>query len=152
MSPAVHFLLTHPTLIFHLFYVAAMPGVSAMLHFKPVYIPLALHDWFGAAPETRKTAPAPNFQDSMCICNTAHAPASQIPWSGLRPDTPRTPHEREKYSRPFTVSRRAIPEEAAVMHSVIARCLSGLSPVLLPVLNVCAFPVFPVFELVLMGN
>ncbi len=50
MSPAVHLLLTHPTLIFHLLYVAAMPGVSAMLHFKPVYTPLALRDWFRAAP------------------------------------------------------------------------------------------------------
>ena len=58
MSPAVHLLLTLLTLIFHLLYVAAMPGVSAMLHFEPVYIPLALHDWFGAAPETRNIAPA----------------------------------------------------------------------------------------------
>jgi len=145
MSPGVHLLLTHTTLIFHLLYVAAMPGVFTTLHFKPVYTPLAPCDWFGAAPETRKIVPAPIFKDRMCICNTAHATASQIPWSGLRPDTPRTPHEREKYSRPFTVSRRAIPEEAAVTHSVIARCLSGVSPLLLPVLNVCAFPGFPVF-------
>jgi hypothetical protein len=50
MSPAVHLLLTLLTLIFHLLYVAAMPGVSAMLHFKPVYTPLALRDWFRAAP------------------------------------------------------------------------------------------------------
>ena len=50
MSPAVHLLLTLLTLIFHLLYVAAMPGVSAMLHFEPVYTPLALRDWFRAAP------------------------------------------------------------------------------------------------------
>ena len=43
---------------FHLLYVAVMPGASAILHFEPVYIPLALHDWFGAAPETRNIAPA----------------------------------------------------------------------------------------------
>ena len=97
MSPAVHFLPTHPTPIFHLLYVAAMPRISAMLHSKPVYISLALHDWFGAAPETRNIAPAQIFQDRMCICNTAHAMASQIPWSGLRPDTPPTLHEREKF-------------------------------------------------------
>ena len=34
----------------HLLYVAAMHYVSAMLHFKPVYTPLALRDWFRAAP------------------------------------------------------------------------------------------------------
>ncbi|MFS3897055.1 hypothetical protein ACLZTU_25840 [Raoultella ornithinolytica] len=61
MSPAVHFLPTHLTPIFHLLYVAAMPRISAMLHSKPVYISLALHDWFGAAPETRNIAPAQIF-------------------------------------------------------------------------------------------
>ncbi len=34
----------------HLLYVASMHYVSAMLHFKPVYTPLALRDWFRAAP------------------------------------------------------------------------------------------------------
>ena len=34
----------------HLLYVAAMHYVSAMSHFKPVYTPLALRDWFRAAP------------------------------------------------------------------------------------------------------
>ena len=32
-----------------------MPGVSAMLHFKPVYTPLALRDWFRAAPRNPLT-------------------------------------------------------------------------------------------------
>ncbi|MCO7451812.1 hypothetical protein NJA14_01655, partial (plasmid) [Enterobacter hormaechei] len=54
ISPAVHLLLTHTNLIFHLLYVAAMLDVSAMLHFKPVYTPRALRDWSGAAPGTRK--------------------------------------------------------------------------------------------------
>lgn len=31
--------------------------------------------------------------DRMCICNTAHAMVSQIPWSGLRPDTPPATHD-----------------------------------------------------------
>ena len=39
-----------PELFLHLLYVAVMSGVSAMLHFKPVYTPLALRDWFRAAP------------------------------------------------------------------------------------------------------
>ena len=45
-----HFLLTRLSLFLHLLYVASMSGVSAMLHFKPVYTPLALRDWFRAAP------------------------------------------------------------------------------------------------------
>ncbi|MCV5743384.1 hypothetical protein OFN42_24450, partial [Escherichia coli] len=39
-----------PAMALHLLYVAAMHYVSAMLHFKPVYTPLALRDWFRAAP------------------------------------------------------------------------------------------------------
>ncbi len=37
----------------HLLYVASMHYVSAMLHFKPVYTPLALRDWFRAAPRNQ---------------------------------------------------------------------------------------------------
>jgi hypothetical protein len=71
MSPAVHLLLTHPTLIFHLLYVAAMPGVSAMLHFKPVYTPLALRDWFRAAPRN-----PPTTTDAPAACPTPRRPGS----------------------------------------------------------------------------
>lgn len=60
----------------------------------------------------------------MCVCNTAHAAASQIPWPGLRPDTPPTLHKREKNSRPFTVTSTAIPESAAAGYPVIEPDLS----------------------------
>lgn len=53
-----------------------------------------------AAPETCNTAPAQIFQDRMCVCNTAHSQSLQTLWSGLRPDTPPTLHEREKNFAP----------------------------------------------------
>ena len=47
--PVSHFFLTLLSLLY-LLYVAAMLCISSMLHCKPVYTPLALCDWFRAAP------------------------------------------------------------------------------------------------------
>lgn len=48
--PVWHFLLTRLCFSLHLLYVAAVRRTSAVLHSKPVYTPLALRDWFRAAP------------------------------------------------------------------------------------------------------
>ena len=51
----------------HLLYVAAVHCVSAMLHFKPVYTPLALRDWFRAAPRNPlKATDAPAACPTPC--------------------------------------------------------------------------------------
>ncbi len=74
ISPAVHLLLTHTNLIFHLLYVAAMLDVSAMLHFKSVYTPLALRDWFRAAPRNPLKG-----TDAPAACPTPRRPGNNSP-------------------------------------------------------------------------
>uniref|UniRef100_UPI003EBA2FF6 hypothetical protein n=1 Tax=Escherichia coli TaxID=562 RepID=UPI003EBA2FF6 len=54
----------------------------------------------------------------MCICNTAHAPASQIPWSGLRPDTPPSPHGRALNCAPVHRFSRIFLAYLCVQHGV----------------------------------
>ncbi len=59
MSEEAEYILYHifsRRVFFHflrLSYVALMLCVTAMLHLKPVYTPLVLQDWSGAAPGTR---------------------------------------------------------------------------------------------------
>ena len=59
MSEEAEYILYHifsRRVFFHflrLSYVALMLCVTAMLHLKPVYTPLVLRDWSGAAPGTR---------------------------------------------------------------------------------------------------
>ena len=86
-----HFLLTRLSLFLHLLYVASMSGMSAMLHFKPVYTPLALRDWFGAAPETRQIQTS--GQEMFCV-HRHHCGGSQNPGQGCAP----TP--RQRFTKP----------------------------------------------------
>jgi hypothetical protein len=69
-----HFLLTRLSLFLHLLYVASMSCVSAMLHFKPVYTPLALRDWFRAAPRNPLKA-----TDAPAACPTPRRPGKNFP-------------------------------------------------------------------------
>lgn len=84
----LHFALTQSSRIFTLSHEALLSITTSIYHIKPVYTPLALRDWFGAAPETRSGQkqtygrtgnvlwpPPRRFvtkqRDKMCFCYTA---------------------------------------------------------------------------------